>query len=82
MVSASFSKSQQIHQNAVLTTAVSYAPQAPLAGVTILHADITVPSTLNKMMDAMEEEKADLVVCDGAPEGELVSTEEARMFSV
>jgi 23S rRNA U2552 (ribose-2'-O)-methylase RlmE/FtsJ len=81
MVSASFSKSQQIHQNAVLTTVVSYAPQAPLAGVTILHADITVPATLSKMMDAMEEEKADLVVCDGAPEGKLVSTEEARISS-
>ncbi|KAH8087058.1 FtsJ-like methyltransferase-domain-containing protein [Filobasidium floriforme] len=47
---------------------IDLQPMAPLAGVTILHADITVPSTLNKMMDAMEEEKADLVVCDGAPE--------------
>ena len=44
--------------------------QAPLPGVTILHADITIPSTLNKMMVAMEDEKADLVICDGAPEGE------------
>lgn len=81
MVSTPFSKSQQIHQNAVLTTAVSYAPQAPLAGVTILHADITVPSTLSKMMDAMEEEKADLVVCDGAPEGKLVSTRLGKIVS-
>lgn len=55
--------------------------QAPLAGVTILHADITVPSTLSKMMDAMEEEKADLVVCDGAPEGKLVSTRLGKIVS-
>lgn len=42
--------------------------------MTILHADITVPSTLSKMMDAMGEEKADLVICDGAPEGKRAMT--------
>lgn len=77
MVSASSSLYHRHHLNAEPTRTGIYAPQAPLAGVTILHADITVPSTLSKMMDAMEEEKADLVVCDGAPEGKLVSTEEA-----
>jgi 23S rRNA U2552 (ribose-2'-O)-methylase RlmE/FtsJ len=82
MVSASFSKSHHHHLNAEPTRTGIYVLQAPLAGVTILHADITVPSTLSKMMDAMEEEKADLVVCDGAPEGKLVSIGEARIFSV
>lgn len=43
--------------------------QAPLKGVSILHADITLPSTLKMMLDAMEGQKADLIVCDGAPEG-------------
>lgn len=43
--------------------------QAPLPGVTIIHADITLPSTAKLMIDAMEGEKADLIVCDGAPEG-------------
>jgi tRNA (cytidine32/guanosine34-2'-O)-methyltransferase len=47
---------------------IDLQPMAPLPGVTVLHADITIPSTLEKMMDAMEDEKADLVICDGAPE--------------
>lgn len=43
--------------------------QAPLPGVSIIHADITLPSTAKLMIDAMKGEKADLIVCDGAPEG-------------
>jgi hypothetical protein len=78
MVSASSSLYHRHYPNAELPWGTM---QAPLAGVTILHADITVPSTLSKMMDAMEEEKADLVVCDGAPEGKLVSTRLGKIVS-
>lgn len=46
--------------------------QAPLPGVSIIHADITLPSTAKLMIDAMKGEKADLIVCDGAPEGKHV----------
>jgi 23S rRNA U2552 (ribose-2'-O)-methylase RlmE/FtsJ len=51
----------------------SLVEQAPLPGVTIIHADITLPSTAKLMIDAMKGEKADLIVCDGAPEGERIA---------
>jgi tRNA (cytidine32/guanosine34-2'-O)-methyltransferase len=43
---------------------------APLPNTTILCGDITLPQTVERMLNAMEGKKADLVVCDGAPEGE------------
>lgn len=43
--------------------------QAPLPGITILQTDITLPSTIPLVLNALGGRKADLVVCDGAPDG-------------
>lgn len=43
--------------------------QAPLLGINILQTDITLPSTIPLVLNALGGRKADLVVCDGAPDG-------------
>lgn len=43
--------------------------QAPLTGVTQIMGDITLLSTAQKVISAMDGEKAQLVICDGAPDG-------------
>jgi tRNA (cytidine32/guanosine34-2'-O)-methyltransferase len=43
---------------------------APLPGITELQADITTPETVPRVLEALGGRKADLVVCDGAPDGE------------
>lgn len=43
--------------------------QAPLPNITILQTDITLPSTIPLVLNALGGRKADLVVCDGAPDG-------------
>lgn len=42
---------------------------APLDGVIQLQGDITKVSTAEKIITYFENSKADLVVCDGAPDG-------------
>lgn len=49
-------------------------PQAPLPNITTLQTDITLPSTIPLVLDALGGRKADLVVCDGAPDGKLLSS--------
>jgi len=44
---------------------------APLPGVFQLVGDITKAETAKAIIDYFEGEKADMVVCDGAPDGEL-----------
>lgn len=46
--------------------------KAPLPGITILQTDITLPSTIPLVLGALGGKKADLVVCDGAPDGEFL----------
>ena len=41
---------------------------APLPGVTQLQGDITKLATANRIVSEFAGEKADLVVCDGAPD--------------
>lgn len=48
--------------------AVDLQPMAPLAGVHQLIGDITKPETAQSIVSYFEGEKADLVVCDGAPD--------------
>lgn len=43
--------------------------QAPLTGVTTMQTDITCPDTVPRVLEALGGRKADLVVCDGAPDG-------------
>ncbi|WVQ80891.1 hypothetical protein IAT38_002998 [Cryptococcus sp. DSM 104549] len=47
---------------------VDLQPMAPLANITILQTDITLPSTIPLVLDSLGGRKADLVVCDGAPD--------------
>jgi len=43
--------------------------QAPLPGVIQLQGDITKQSTADQIIAYFDGEKADIVVCDGAPDG-------------
>ena len=49
--------------------AVDLQAMAPLPGVIQIQGDITQLSTANKIIQHFEGEKADLIVCDGAPDG-------------
>lgn len=51
--------------------AVDLQPMAPLPGIIQIQGDITKYSTAQAIMKHFEGEKADLVVCDGAPDGKL-----------
>jgi tRNA (cytidine32/guanosine34-2'-O)-methyltransferase len=48
--------------------AVDLQPMAPLSGVTQIQGDITKASTAEQITAHFCGEKADLVVCDGAPD--------------
>ncbi|KAK0417613.1 hypothetical protein QR680_013108 [Steinernema hermaphroditum] len=48
--------------------AVDLQPMSPIYGVTQLRGDITEVSTANEIISHFDGEKADLVVCDGAPD--------------
>ena len=52
--------------------AVDLQAMAPLPGVIQIQGDITQLSTAEKIIQHFEGEKADLVVCDGAPDGILI----------
>jgi len=41
---------------------------APIPGVYIMQGDITTKDTVEKMLKAFGGKKAELVVCDGAPD--------------
>ncbi|WRT63822.1 uncharacterized protein IL334_000747 [Kwoniella shivajii] len=47
---------------------IDLQPMARLPNITILQTDITLPSTIPLVLDALGGRKADLVVCDGAPD--------------
>uniref|UniRef100_A0A1Y1MGC9 Ribosomal RNA methyltransferase FtsJ domain-containing protein n=1 Tax=Photinus pyralis TaxID=7054 RepID=A0A1Y1MGC9_PHOPY len=49
--------------------AVDLQPMAPLPGVVQIQGDITKSSTVENILIHLDEHKADLVVCDGAPDG-------------
>ncbi|WWC85840.1 uncharacterized protein L201_000707 [Kwoniella dendrophila CBS 6074] len=47
---------------------IDLQPMARLPNITILQTDITLPSTIPLVLDALGGRRADLVVCDGAPD--------------
>lgn len=49
--------------------AVDLQAMAPLPGVKQLQGDITKLSTAQEIIDYFDDKKAQLVVCDGAPDG-------------
>ncbi len=42
---------------------------APIEGVHIIQGDITTKETVNKMLEKFKGNHAELVICDGAPDG-------------
>lgn len=55
----------------VKIVAVDLQAMAPLPGVIQLQGDITKLSTANAIIGYFDDQKADLVVCDGAPDGKI-----------
>lgn len=53
----------------VKIVAVDLQAMAPLPGVIQLQGDITKLSTANAIIGYFDDNKADLVICDGAPDG-------------
>lgn len=49
--------------------AVDLQTMAPIAGVIQLQGDITQAATAERVISAFDGQKADLIVCDGAPDG-------------
>lgn len=48
--------------------AVDIQTMAPIDGVNLIQGDITNPETADKVLEQFRGDKADLVVCDGAPD--------------
>ncbi|KAF5274522.1 hypothetical protein FQA39_LY07134 [Lamprigera yunnana] len=59
---------ENVKNESVDIIAVDLQPMAPLSGVTQIQGDITKFSTAKKIMNHFEGTKADLVLCDGAPD--------------
>lgn len=53
----------------VKIVAVDLQPMAPLPGVIQIQGDITEISTVEKILSEFENERVELVVFDGAPDG-------------
>jgi len=62
-----------VRRSAELPTivAVDLQPMAPIEGVTQLQGDITSHAVAQQVIAHFDGSHADLVVCDGAPDGEL-----------
>jgi tRNA (cytidine32/guanosine34-2'-O)-methyltransferase len=60
--------SQVLSEHVDKLVAVDLQPMAPLDGVVCLQGDITSVDTCNQILSHFDNEKADLVVCDGAPD--------------
>lgn len=61
-------KSNTKNEN-VKIVAVDLQPMSPLPGVIQIQGDITKFSTAQEIIKYFEGDKAELVVCDGAPDG-------------
>uniref|UniRef100_A0A8R1IHW6 FtsJ domain-containing protein n=2 Tax=Caenorhabditis japonica TaxID=281687 RepID=A0A8R1IHW6_CAEJA len=48
--------------------AIDLQPMSPIPGVIQLQGDITSMDTANKVIEHFSGEKADIVICDGAPD--------------
>lgn len=70
---ANTSKSENIKKNEnVKIVAVDLQPMSPLPGVIQIQGDITEYRTAEAIIGHFEGDKADLVVCDGAPDGKYL----------
>jgi len=60
--------SQVLNEHVEKLIAVDLQPMAPLEGVTCLQGDITSADTAHSILELFDNQYADLVVCDGAPD--------------
>lgn len=60
--------------------AVDLQAMAPLDGVIQLQGDITKKSTAEKIISYFDGGMADIVICDGAPDGNKCFTKYARSY--
>ena len=51
-----------------LLIAVDLAPISPIPGVVAVQADLSLPSTVHRLLQLLQAELADLVLCDAAPD--------------
>lgn len=65
-------KKEPVKNKNVKIVAVDLQPMAPLPGIIQIQGDITKYSTAQEIIGHFEGEKADLVVCDGAPDGKCL----------
>lgn len=65
-------KKTPVKKENVKIVAVDLQPMAPLPGIIQIQGDITKYSTAEEIMMHFSGEKADLVICDGAPDGKFV----------
>lgn len=63
----------QANSDDVRIVAVDLQAMAPLPGVMQLQGDITKISTADAIIQFFNDEKAQLVICDGAPDGIIYS---------
>lgn len=59
----------QPNRDNVKIIAVDLQAMAPLPGVRQIQGDITKISTAQEIIEYFDNEKAQLVICDGAPDG-------------
>ncbi len=59
-------------ESAPKIVAVDLQPMAAIEGVTQIQGDITSSATAQQVISHFHGEKADLVVSDGAPDGETI----------
>ncbi|VDN06614.1 unnamed protein product [Thelazia callipaeda] len=63
-----FAEEDEEKRKDILIVAVDLQPMSPLPGIIQLQGDITEISTAEKIMSHFKGVKADLVICDGAPD--------------
>ncbi|EDK44757.1 tRNA (uridine-2'-O-)-methyltransferase trm7 [Lodderomyces elongisporus] len=65
---ATTTSSVNVNADAAKIVAVDLQPMTPIEGVTTIQADITHPKTLQQILDCFDNELADFVCSDGAPD--------------
>lgn len=68
VLSRKLRKANAQNEHEVKIVAVDLQEMAPLEGVFQIQGDITKLATAQEIVQQFEGEKADLVVCDGAPD--------------
>ena len=69
-LTAALSSASRRQAQAPRIVAVDLQPVGPIEGVHMIQGDITSEATARQIISIFEGEKADLLVCDGAPDGE------------